>query len=150
MGTLSIHDHINKLEAVVTYNPEVRTSVMGSIKSMLLKRGDKQPADRISIQILQKPVGSVKTVVIVEGSGSWLESISFADDPEVWWAIDDKRPDWGLPHGVMVLESDSSKRVDRALIQAKDFEGADAAKSKIEDSQRHDQGLRLLASKKRH
>jgi len=101
---------------------------------MLLKRVEKQPADRISILILQKTMGSGKTVVMAEGSGSWLESISFAEDPEVWWAIDDKRPDWTLPHGVLVLESDSSKRLDRALIQAKDFESADSAKTKIEDS----------------
>jgi hypothetical protein len=50
LGELVITDHINKLEAVVTYNPQTGKSVLKSFKSKLFRSAqDAHPTDYISI-----------------------------------------------------------------------------------------------------
>ena len=53
VGTLTITDHINKLEAIVTYNPkpEGSSSVFKSFKNKFMKSGQQQPTDYFTIQI---------------------------------------------------------------------------------------------------
>ena len=79
-GILTIKDHINKLEAIVTYNPQREKSVLKSFRNKLWKSTSSvQPTDLISITISQKEHNkdSKKKVVVAEGQGSWLEYIDF-------------------------------------------------------------------------
>jgi hypothetical protein len=76
---------------------------------------------------------------VAEGFGSWLESISFLGDQgarEVWWSVDDPRTEWTVP--ATLLESDSSLRKDRLLIQEKDYKQAEIEKTELEAQQRKD------------
>jgi len=71
-GDLVLTDHMNKLEAVVTYNPQTNKGVLKSFKSKLWGRSgsDLQPTDYISISIKQKAsnAGNNKNkVVVAEG-----------------------------------------------------------------------------------
>jgi hypothetical protein len=90
-GNLIIIDHINKLEAVVTYNPQREKSVLKSFRNKLWKSSSSvQPTDLISIVITQKANNSSSKakVVVSEGQGSWLEYIDF--DGQQYWSIDEE------------------------------------------------------------
>lgn len=99
IGTMTITDHINKLEVIVTYNPPKAEGGGGMFKSFKSKlfgaaKHKDQLSDAVLIQIFQKALnGSSKEKVLVgEGSGSWLEYIQF--DGKVYWTVDDERPSW--------------------------------------------------------
>lgn len=66
-GDLVITDHINKLEAIVTYNPQTSKSVLRSFKNKLWRSSnDLQPTDYVSISIRQKAKnGNNKNKVVV-------------------------------------------------------------------------------------
>lgn len=92
---------------------------------------------------------------MAEGSGSWLEYISFYNETtkadDIWWTIDLEKPEWCIPSddSNLLLESDSSLREDVRYIREKRYEPADQKKQELEERQRRDQALRLGASKKR-
>ena len=50
--------------------------------------------------------------------------------------MDDPRTEWGVP--ATLLESDSSLRKDRLLIQEKDYKQAEIEKTELEAQQRKD------------
>ncbi len=71
MGQMVITDHINKLEAVITYNPkpEGGSSVFKSLKNKFMKSGQQgQLSDYFTIAISQKALNQSKQkVVVAEG-----------------------------------------------------------------------------------
>lgn len=107
-----ITDHINKLEATVTYNPPKADGggVMKSLRKKLFKTSKseikEQLSDYFTIQICQKVSNTSKQVkdkvVVSEGSGSWLEKIEF--DNKVYWTINDELPQWLKPNSESVRE----------------------------------------------
>lgn len=117
-GVLVITDHINKLEASVTYNPQREKSVLKSFRNKLWKSSGSNviaPTDIINIVITQKSLtnASKKEVIVSEGQGSWLEYIDF--DGVQYWSIDEELPKWKFVNDVrlpnemkeFLLESDS-------------------------------------------
>lgn len=97
IGQMIITDHINKLEAVVTYNPkpEGSSGMFQSLKNKFKKQT--QLSDALQIQIFQKSLNQSKQKVVVsEGSGSWLEYIEF--DGKLYWTVNDERPTWLVPN----------------------------------------------------
>jgi hypothetical protein len=98
-GQMSITDHINKLEVIVTYNPPVEAASGGgmfkSFKSKLFGgKKTEQLTDAVLIQIFQKALNgnSKEKVLVAEGSGSWLEYIQF--NGKVYWTIEEEKPEW--------------------------------------------------------
>jgi hypothetical protein len=57
-GQVTITDHINKLELIVTYNPPQQGSggMLSSFKSKLFGKSKEQLSDYVLIQIFQKPL----------------------------------------------------------------------------------------------
>lgn len=53
-GELKITDHINKFEAIITYNPQTHSSYLKRFKNKLWRSSDSHPTDLIAIQIKQK------------------------------------------------------------------------------------------------
>jgi Oxysterol-binding protein len=107
VGTMSIVDHINKLELIVTYNPPKEGQSSGMFKSIKNKlwsgkKKEEQLSDAVLIQIFQKALNgnSKEKVLVAEGSGSWLEYIQF--DGKVYWTALDERPKW-----IMVNDKES-------------------------------------------
>lgn len=98
IGHMTIIDHINKLELVVTYNPskQERGGMLSSFKKKFWGKKGEQLSDAVLIQIYQKALNgnSKEKVVVAEGSGSWLEYIQF--DGKVYWTVEDEKPEWRL------------------------------------------------------
>jgi len=140
-GELVITDHINKLEAVVTYNPKSEKSVLKSFKSKLFKSSDElQPTDHIAISIKQKASNSSKSKVeVAEGQGSWLEYIEF--EGKTYWTIEEEVPQWKLVNDdrlredfkAYLLPSDSFLRVDHEHLRLKEFETSEKEKYELEE-----------------
>lgn len=165
-GTLVVTDHINKLEATVTYNPPKNEGggMMKSLKSKLFKSKDQkeqQLSDYFTIQICQKALNSSTKkdkdkVVVSEGSGSWLEYVEF--DGKVYWTVNDEIPQWLSPndetlkeeHREFLLPSDSSQRPDLKQMLTKTFDQAEKEKHELEELQRKDKRLRQQAEKLRN
>lgn len=137
-GTVTITDHINKLELVATYNPPAAGSTGGgmfkSFKNKLFGGKPKeQLTDAVLIQIFQKALNgnSKEKVLVCEGSGSWLEYLQF--DGQVYWTVEDDRPSWimtndeKVPEALKeyVLPSDSQNRADMGPLKRKDYEDAE-------------------------
>jgi hypothetical protein len=55
-----ITDHINKLEATVTYGPPKEGGMLKSFRNKLFKTGSKELSDFIAIQISQKSQNASK------------------------------------------------------------------------------------------
>ena len=90
--------------------------------------------------------------VISNGKGSWLSHLEF--DGNVLWRIDQDLPNWEPPKektsdGLMVLPSDSSKRIDVKPMIEKSWEEAEKNKKELEELQRKDKRLREEANKRR-
>ena len=160
-GTMTITDYINKLELIVTYNPPTQASGGGmfkSFKSKLFGKKSEQLTDAVLIQIFQKALNgnSKEKVLVAEGSGSWLEYIQF--DGQVYWTIDDEKPEWRMvndpehvePHlRDFLLPSDSQNRADMQPLKDKNFDEAEKQKVKLEEQQRLDKKRRQAAEKAR-
>ncbi len=129
-GNLIVTDHIHKLEATVTYNPQTQST--GYLKSIASKWWGGKKAepkaeesliltDYISIVIKQNS-GSKNAKVVAEGSGSWLEYVEFGG--QVYWRIDQDVPTWQKVNDEtleekdreILLPSDASYRPDHMCI----------------------------------
>lgn len=91
--------------------------------------------------------------VVSKGSGCWLSHI-IVDDETIWRIDDDitlweKQPTKNLLNGDLLLESDTTKRIDIPFMVVEEWEEAESAKTKIEDLQRNDKKLRGQAEKKK-
>lgn len=156
IGSMTITDHINKLEAEVIYNPSSEKGVLKSFRNRLFKSPTKQVTDTISIIIRQKSNNSTSKaqVNIAEGHGSWLEYIEF--DGKMYWTIEDEIPQWKSVNDSrlrpdlkeFLLESDSYLRLDHELLREKQYDDSEKEKYKLEEQQRQDKKLREAAAQK--
>lgn len=85
---------------------------------------------------------------MASGTGSYLEQIKYEQDEESMWSINDdiSRMQWVQQvEECISLPSDSSKRPDAHHILNQEWDEAEAAKELLEDAQRNDKRLRMIA-----
>ena len=85
---------------------------------------------------------------MASGTGSYLEQIKYEQDEESMWSINDdiSRMQWVQQvEECILLPSDSSKRPDAHHILNQEWDEAEAAKELLEDAQRNDKRLRMIA-----
>lgn len=117
-GVSVIKDHINMLEAEITYNPKNGKGVLSSIKGKLWGSSKNPLTDLVDVQIsIVSPGGiSGKEVkkVVCSGGGSWLSHLEF--DGKLFWKIDDPYESWSHPSQInpeaFLCPSDSTFRQD--------------------------------------
>jgi hypothetical protein len=130
-----IHDTVNNLRAIITYNPNFNAGVSGigyrytlgwlpGMNTLGTCKNQQRPARADDLEIEFKDAsGEVK----VKGHGNWLSYLIL--DEKLFWRIEDELPKWNsfgvLSNGDKVLESDTRNRLDVLPIIAEEWEEAE-------------------------
>jgi hypothetical protein len=155
-GNLIITDKKNGLRSVTSFDTEKgkRAGYLGGFIGGghgAVKEGEVSAyrTDLLRVEI-SKPPGNKKEDIVSEGSGSYLEQITF--DGEEMWSVNTKgtrttfiKPDKTHEKGSYVLTSDSIRRPDGLAIQEEKWDDAEEEKKKLEELQRADAKLRKEA-----
>ena len=153
---MELKDMTNLMTARVKFDVNAANRTTGMMR--FVKGTDKKDKngvyqnrmDLISIEVI-KLDEDADSEVVDRGYGSWLEKIHFANDDEPMWTINSEvnKSEWMDEPSIMVLESDSYKRLDLIAIREKEWETAEAEKVKLEELQRKDKKLRDEAKARR-
>jgi len=83
IGTLTIKDHINKIEVEIVYNP--KQGLLSGLKSKIGGSSSRGKTDSVIINFYQEHITSKTKKLLFSGTGAWLGHIEF--EKKIYWAI---------------------------------------------------------------
>ena len=114
--------------------------------------GQKFRRDLLTIEIEKINTETEEKEIVSQGSGSYLEEIKFEDDAEPFWSINSVIPRIQMVEvdPSLILESDSTKRIDAHHLDAEEWDLAESTKHELEEIQRADKRIRTAAEQRRN
>lgn len=154
---IELRDLTNNWLARVTFDANAAKRNKGMMSRML---GGKDKPDKNGVMPNRRDLLKIEIIELSEdgdselidtGNGSYLEQVTYDNDGEPCWTINDEcHPTvWSKETIAKLLPSDSYQRADLNFIIEKKWDEAEAAKHELEELQRHDKKLRTAAEERR-